>query len=347
MYYGFGPNCGVYKGVCNVQHNFNHYFDMLTNKVCNLFTWNGLPETVDQRYLNLSLVLNGKVCFTKFGDKLYALTGNVGGEPNAYYEPTTFVIANPVLGSKQVKIRQKDGSDRIEGLDGILMANSDVDWESDRAVGGLYGLIYQTAGLLADNISSLNVSQINGRVSQIFTADNEAMARTAELVLKDIYEGKPYKIVAQDLIDKLGALPAAAAGQTNTLLNLIEAHQYILANFFNEIGIAAQWNGKRERVNTAETELMTGSYDINIWNMLENRKTAVEQINELFGTNISVELNPEIFYAGSENASLGEDLMEEEDNGVPAEHNEEELETLDDALKTDKEEDKEDKEGDA
>jgi hypothetical protein len=50
--------------------------------------------------------------------------------------------------------------------------------------------------LLADNISSLNVSQINGRVSQIFTADNEAMARTAELVLKDIYEGKPYKIVA-------------------------------------------------------------------------------------------------------------------------------------------------------
>lgn len=142
------------------------------------------------------------------------------------------------------------------------------------------------------------------------------MARTAELVLKDIYEGKPYKIVAQDLIDKLGALPAASAGQTNTLLNLIEAHQYILANFFNEIGIAAQWNGKRERVNTAETELMTGSYDINIWNMLENRKTAVEQINELFGTSISVELNPEIFYDGSENASLGD---EEEVEGVDAE----------------------------
>ena len=314
MYVGLPPI--QYKGVCNVQHNFNHYFDMLTNKVCNLFVWNGLPETVDQRYLNLSLVLNGKVCWTEFNGKLYALTGNVGGEPNAYYEPTIFVIANPVLGSKQVKVRQKDGSDRIEGLDGILMANSDVDWESDRPVGGLYGLIYQTAGLLADNISSLNVSQINGRVSQIFTADNEAMARTAELVLKDIYEGKPYKIVAQDLIDKLGALPAASAGQTNTLLNLIEAHQYILANFFNEIGIAAQWNGKRERVNTAETELMTGSYDINIWNMLENRKTAVEQINELFGTSITVELNPEIFYDGSENASLGD---EEEVEGVDAE----------------------------
>lgn len=335
MYVGLPPI--QYKGVCNVQHNFNHYFDMLTNKVCNLFVWNGLPETVDVRALNLSLILNGKVCWTEFGGKLYALTGNVGGEPNAYYEPTIFVIANPVLGSKQVKVRQKDGSDRIEGLDGILMANSDVDWESDRPVGGLYGLIYQTAGLLADNISSLNVSQINGRVSQIFTADNEAMARTAELVLKDIYEGKPYKIVAQDLIDKLGALPAASAGQTNTLLNLIEAHQYILANFFNEIGIAAQWNGKRERVNTAETELMTGSYDINIWNMLENRKTAVEQINQLFGTSISVELNPEIFYSGSENATLGD---EEEVEGIDAEEPIQDQEEVQEEKKEEEEEEK-------
>lgn len=319
MYVGLPPI--QYKGVCNVQHNFNHYFDMLTNKVCNLFVWNGLPETVDVRALNLSLVLNGKVCWTEFDGKLYALTGNVGGEPNAYYEPQLFIISNPILGSKQVKIRQQDGSERIEGLDGILMANSDVDWESDRPVGGLYGLIYQTAGLLADNISSLNVSQINGRVSQIFTADNEAMARTAELILKEVYEGKPYKIVSQDIIDKVGVLAAAQSGQSNTLLNLIEAHQYIIANFFNELGIAAQWNGKRERVNTAETELMQGSYDINIWNMLENRRTAVERINELFGTNISVELNPEIFYAGSANASLGEEenLSEEEANGVPEE----------------------------
>jgi hypothetical protein len=61
---------------------------------------------------------------------------------------------------------------------------------------------------------------------------------------------------------------------------------------------------------------MTGSYDINIWNMLENRKKAVEQVNELFGTSISVELNPEIFYAGSENASLGD---EEEVEGIDAE----------------------------
>lgn len=323
MYYALPPI--QYKGVCNVQHNFNYYFDLLTNKCCNLFVWEGLPETVDVRVLNLALILNGKVCWTEFNGKLYALGGNVGGEPNAYYEPTIFIIANPILGSKQVQVRRKDGSSSIEGLDGILMGNSDVDLESDRPVGGLYGLIYQTAGLLADNISSLNVSQINGRVSQIFTADSDTIGKTAELVLKGIYSGEPYKVITQDLIDKIGVLPAAQSGQSNTLLNLIEAHQYIIANFFNELGIAAQWNGKRERVNTAETELMQGSYDINIWNMLENRRSAVEQINKMFGTSIEVKLNPEVFYSGSANASLGEDLLEEDANGVQGEEIKEEV----------------------
>lgn len=198
------------------------------------------------------------------------------------------------------------------------MGNSDVDLLSDRAKGGLYGLIYQTAGLLADNISSLNVSQINGRVSQIWTADNDAMARTAELVLTDIYSGKPYKVVSQDIIDKVGVLPAGATGQTNTLLNLIEAHQYILAQFYREIGIGDNFNMKRERINTAETELMTGSLDVNVWNMLKNRVKAVEQINELFGTNISVRFNENVYTEeegeeeAEEPAANSEDTVEQE-----------------------------------
>lgn len=310
MYYNYPFK---YQGVTNVQHNFNYYFDMLTNKCCNLFQWEGLPDTIDERALNLDLVLSGKVCWTKFNGELYALTGDVGGEPNVYYEPQEFIIANPILGSKKVKIRHRDGSQTVEGLDGILMANSDVDQMSDRTAGGLFGLIYQYAGLLADNISSLNISQINGRISQIWTADNDALGRTAELILKDIYEGKPYKIIAQDMIDKVGVLPAAQTGQSNTLLNLMEIHQFFLAQFYSELGIAAQGNLKRERINTAETELMTGSYDINIFNMLKNREEAVKQINTLFGTSISVKLNDRIYYEGSVNATLGENVEEEEE----------------------------------
>jgi hypothetical protein len=154
------------------------------------------------------------------------------GSRMRYYQPCYWIVANPVLGSKQVRIRNKDGSNNIETLDGILMANSDLDYESDGLEGGIAGLIYQTAGLLADNISSLNVAQINGRLSVLFTAPDEALARTAEITLRDIYEGKPYKVLTEDILEKLTINPVAAAGVNNTLMSLIEAHQYILAQFF-------------------------------------------------------------------------------------------------------------------
>lgn len=284
-----------YKGVSNVQENFELYFKLLTNKALNLFKWENLPSTVNERFLMTQLILAGTVCWTSIDGNIYALNGNVGGEPNVYYEPSQFIIANPILGSKTVRIRNLDGSNGIDQLEGILMGLTDMDLVNPIPMqGGLYRLIYQTAGLLADNISSLNISQINGRVSQIWTADNDAMARTAEEIMRDIYEGHPYRVVSQDILNKVNAIPSAQTGQSNTLLNLIEAHQYILAQFYNELGLPSNWNMKRERINTAETELMTGALDVSVYNMEKNLKAAVEKINELFGTDIKVYFNEEI-----------------------------------------------------
>lgn len=295
--YNFGFNLGnTYNGVCNVDQNFKVYFDLLVNKCARMFEWDGLPATIDQRFLETTLLLNGKAAFTKLNNNFYVLTGNWGGEPNVYYQPTLWTVANPILGSHTLLIRQKDGTENVSGLTGILMGNSDVDLLRDSCQsGGLYGLIYQTAGLLADNISSLNVAQINGRVSVLYTADSEAEALTGEKVLQDIYSGHPYRILSQNILEKIGVSPIAASGQSNTLMTLIEAHQYILAQFFNEIGVGGNWNMKRERINTAETELMTDSLDINVQSMLKCREEAASKINELYGLNISVKLNPSIY----------------------------------------------------
>ena len=335
-----------YKGVSDVQDNFDFYFDMLVNKVCNLFKWENLPETVDERFLMINLMLSGRVCWFDHEGRIYALNGSWGGEPNVYYRPTQFIVANPVIGSKTLTVLNKDGSNSIDKLDGIIMPLTDADYFNDSKHGGLYRLIYQTAGLLADNISSLNVSQINGRVSQIWVADNDAMARTVEEVVRDIYEGHPYRVVSQDILNKVNAVPTAQTGQSNTLLNLIEAHQYILASFYNEIGIPSQWNMKRERVNTAETELMTGSLDVSVYNMEKNLKKAVEEINELFGTDISVRFNEEIkedeVEPDQEPETKGEDTILEEGNSSAAEDKTEEEEVV---VKTE-ETKKEEKEGD-
>lgn len=297
----------TYKGVSNVNLNFQTYYKHLFNKCTSLFKFKNLPETINERFLLESLILSGKICWFEDNGNLYALDGEVGGEPNVYYEPQFFIVSNPIIGSKTLRIRNQDGSKDTKTLDGILMGLTDLDLTLIPVKnGGLSGLIYQTAGLLADNISSLNIAQINGRLSVAFTADTPALAATAEEVLQDIYEGKPYRVLSQDILNKIQATEIAAGGTNNTIMSLIEARAHILQDFYNEIGISAQGNLKRERINTAESELMTGSLDISIWNMIKNLREAVNEINERFNVNIEVEINPEVFYPDSNNATLGD-----------------------------------------
>lgn len=317
MVYGFST---IYDGVCNVQMNFDSYFKLLTNKAMSIFKFSGLPDTVDEAFLKEQLILGGKVCFTKFDDKLYALNGNVGGEPNCYYEPQNFIIANPILGSKQVKIRHKDGRDSVEGLDGILVALTRLDQMLEVGChGGLYNLIYKYAGLLSDNDVSLNCAQINGRLNVAFTADDEQEARTAELVLREYYAGKPYKVLTQNILQKISVTQIAQTGTTAQIVGLIEAHRSLLQDFYNEIGIGYQGNSKRERVNTAEIGLMRGCLDISLEGMLESLEQGIEKVNELFGTDIKVEVNENIFYEGSGNATLGVEEEEVEENKTETE----------------------------
>ena len=334
-----------YKGVCDVEANFRTYFKLLTNKAMSLFKLSGTEdlEAFDERYFMEQLILRGKVCVAQFNNKLYAVSGNWGGEPNAYYEPTEWIVANPILGSKTLKVLNKDGSKDTSGLDGIVIALTDFDYLTDNLNGGLYPLIYKYSGLLADNDVSLNIAQINGRLNVAFTADSENIANQAEDVLKDLYNGKPYRVLYQDLMDKIQVNPVAAGGTNNTIMSLIEAKAHLIQDFFSEIGIASNGNLKRERVNTAETKLMTGCLDISVWNMLHNLKEGFDRVNELMGTSIGVDLNDEVFYAGSANATLGEEELMEEPEAQGEDATEEAVEETTEETKEEVEEKKEEK----
>jgi len=105
---------------------------------------------------------------------------------------------------------------------------------------------------------------------------------------------------------------------------------------------------KRERINEAEIGLQKGNLDINIFTMKKNLQAAVEKINELFGTDINVDINDEVFYEGSGNANLGEIEAQPED--TIEETKVEEKETTEDPvieeLKDKAEDTKVEKEGD-
>lgn len=278
-------------GVCDFRKNFDFYFKWLTNKVmsCFIITDQNPSErtsSINWDYFKMNLILDGQICITDFNDKLYACIGNRGGTPNEYYVPTQFLIANPVLGSKEVTI----------GETGVVIYNTKIDhfvWtgESDIFAAGLCDLIEQTATLLADNIISINCSQINARVTAFFTADSESQAAAGELILRRMYAGKPYSILRSDLLEKLQVNPINNSSSGQNITELVELHNYILANFFQTIGIKSNSVMKRERLIRDEIESQDDFLQVSILEILSSWQAGLDEVNQLYGTSFKVELN--------------------------------------------------------
>ena len=72
------------------------------------------------------------------------------------------------------------------------------------------------------------------------------------------------------------------------LTNLIESMQYYKASFFNELGLNANYNMKRESINSGESQLNNDALLPLIDDMLNNRKRCAEEVNKRFGTHITV-----------------------------------------------------------
>ena len=106
-----------------------------------------------------------------------------------------------------------------------------------------------------------------------------------------------------------------------TLTELFEYEQYLKASMFNEIGLSANFNMKRERLTSAEVETNTDNLYPLVDDMLNNRRYALEKINEMYGLNITVQFNSSWDYRinNGEPIETGENFDETEttENEVP------------------------------
>lgn len=265
-------------GICDFRLNYNFYFKWLLNKVCSCFYITGLPETLNEYYTKSTLITDGDIGITKFNNKLYAVNGAPAGQPDEYYVPSQYVVANPILGSKTF----------TRGKDGVVIYNTDTDMYIG---GGLYGLLSQTATLLADNIISINCCQINSRVQTMLTADDDAQVIAGETALKKMYAGKPYTIIKSDMIDRITVNPINN-NCSNNLSELVELHNYIIGNFFQSIGVKSNNIRKKAHVLQDEIESQDGFLQISIFEILTSWQKGFDAVNALYGTDIQVNLNP-------------------------------------------------------
>lgn len=271
-------------GICNVKAQYNFYFKFLLSKCHELFVIDGLPETVDKTYLLNALFLCGQLAFVKINDNIYCMNGAEGGPPNEYYRPTVYTVDNPVLGSKQFRINSEDSNAAM-----VYLTSLDRDYNFLQfGSGGIYQLINQTATLMADNIVSINVAQINSRVQAMVTADTPALRKSGEIALQRLYNGHPYTILEQNILDKITVNPINTASNSNSIQQLVELQQFLIAEFYKNLGIKSNAINKKERMITDEINVQDNYLNVSYNTMYESIKSGFGDVNKMFGTEITI-----------------------------------------------------------
>lgn len=239
-----------------------------------MFRWRKLPSTIPKRPLEFKIQTKGHCAVTEVNGKLYALVGSFGGEPDPDGFPTIYIVSNPALNFSKNLVINKDC---------VIIPN-------DALYIGLIPMYRRYATQLMENDISMRLVDINTRITSLLSASDDRTRASAEKYVSDIEAGKLGVVAETALLDGIRSQPYSPTG-LNQMTNLIEYHQYLKASWFNEIGLNANYNMKRESINSEEAQLNSDSLLPLIDNMLSCRQEACEKINAMFGTDISVELS--------------------------------------------------------
>lgn len=238
-----------------------------------LFKYDNLPSTLPAKYLEMYMQMNGNCCIANVNGSLYALVGNFSDVPDAYYLPIKYTVANPYLKLTKTYTR---------GEDCVVMMN-------DPFMLGLLPIVKKYAAQLAENELSMNISVINARIMSLITATTDQDLQAANKFIEDIINGKLSAIGSDAFFEGIKAQPYANSAQSNAITDLIEMEQYLKAGMFNDLGLNANYNMKRESLNSNESQLNDDMLSPFIDIMLKSRLEGVKQINDMFGTDIKVD----------------------------------------------------------
>lgn len=240
-------------------------------KTLTMFRYTDLPETLNALFIEKQLQTVGYVFITEHKGKLYAFNGALGGELDVYGEPTKITINNPYIDfNKTLDVKE----------DGVLLQNNALKL-------GLMPIMDRYNTLLVENEVTMFITTYNARMQTLISAGDDATKQSAEIYLEKLINGE-LGIIAENRVFEGISTSSTAANSTNDITKLVEFHQYIKASLYNEIGLNANFNMKRERLNSSEVELNTDSLYPMIDNMHESRFNGIQQVNEMFNTNIGV-----------------------------------------------------------
>ena len=267
------------------------YYNRLMELSMSMFEWKNLPDTVDERYLELGLFSSG--CMVFFKDDVIgelALNMTYQGGFDIYGEPTRR-RAYSRYNQFQTTL-DKDNSVII--WNNMLRTNSALDVQM---------FAYRLYNL--DRIVDINANAQKTPV--LITCDEKQKLTMKNLYMQ--YEGNYPVIFGDNNLDikSLSVLKTDAPFVSDKIYDL-------KVKIWNEaltyLGISNINTTKKERMITDEVIRNQGGTIASRYSRLESRRRAVKKINKMFGLNITVDYREDSQSTDIENDTLGGDKVE-------------------------------------
>lgn len=269
------------------NRTYMQYYNRLTELSISMFDWKNLPDTIDPRFLELTLFSDGMSVFFRdetLGD--LALQCMISGQLDVYRIPI-----NRVAYATNGYRRNLDNTNSVIIFNNMLHTNSmlDVEMFSRR----LYNL---------DRAIDVNA---NAQKTPVLIQCEE----NQRLTMKNLYEqydgNQPF--IFGDKALNTNALKVLKTDAPYVADRLYELKTQIWNEALTYLGISNTNIMKKERMITDEVQRNQGGVIASRYSRLDSRKQACKKINEMFGLNIDVEYR--------EDYQLYDDLVDDEIEG--------------------------------
>lgn len=254
------------------------YANLLFNTMLEMFEYENLPDTIPKRFLESILHGTGEVFVSRINDKLIASHGTLAGEVDEYGLGTEVIAVCP-----RGETRGERGTDIAYGIN------------NDTATPDM--LIYWIAHLLAETDKSIKLNVIYSRLLKIPKVNNEKDKAMFEDILKKVMDGEPQAFASSNALDlELGhgteTFELTDANKIDKLPYLTQFFEDCLKRFYNFYGQPMQNQNKRAQSISDEIHGQDSVSFIIPMQMLRCRQALCDEINKIFGTNISVDFSP-------------------------------------------------------
>jgi len=282
----------IYK-VNDVQQGYYFWVSKLLDITVDLFKYNGLPSTIPEEEIEKRLITTGYCAFMQHPTLGLIVCDSYPYNYDLYGRFLNVNFFNPY---KKFNIPGITTISKTIGKDCAIIYNNSIEKYLNKPIQGsdiVFQEICRYARQLADLESSINLNIINSRQPYLVTAADAQTEQSILGVFRSLKRGEQKAILDKNIMKDATTLKAYDIIQ-GFLTELLDARNSLIKQFLADFGMFST-DDKKERLIVDEMAQENRNVKCFVYSMLKERQNGVEMVNDLYGTNITVELRAEVY----------------------------------------------------